>query len=70
MDEPEKTLEGMKTPKNFVEKKYMWIHICTHSGVMCQVSEKNRIDFWNVIILFHERAKRHGLSFTAQKWLI
>ena len=40
MDEPEKTWEGMKTPKNFVENKYMWIHICTHSGVMCQVSEK------------------------------
>lgn len=45
MDEPEKTWEGMKTPKNSAENSYMWIHICTHSGEMCQVSEKIKYVF-------------------------
>lgn len=45
MDEPEKTWDGMKTPKNSAENNYMWIHIWTHSGEMRQVSEKIKYVF-------------------------
>lgn len=57
MYEPEKSREGMKTPKNSVKNKYMWIHICTHSGVMCQESEKMKI-FGNSLSFFM-REKSH-----------